>query len=341
MFSVVLKHNVNRGLYIVSLLTSLFCFCCFKAGAGEVGLISDSTSEKKVDFLEQIYFSGENKEGLNVKILVALQTMQSMSPTPLLAKQVTFLAEIKDRAVTAKNSCDILDMLSAGIYNLDAAEAAAQGVKAPSAKAQASTADAVSSLNKLSSAAGTMSNTATTLAWSNYLLGGSHAAGLFSGANKIAGVSGTLSGVTSLAGTGAEVGKALSGFLKKDKPCGDASKKDIAIGNHSIQMTASSSGTAFATGAASNAVNTDAPLTTTVITITKITSPALRALKDSLQGRTGVKSVEKNFYETQPSTVTVVHTGSTDSLSDWIEDKFGSRLKLLSAGNGKINLAVK
>ena len=62
-------------------------------------------------------------------------------------------------------------------------------------------------------------------------------------------------------------------------------------------------------------------------------------MTDSLRNKSGIKSVEKSFSE-KISSLTVVHSRSMD-LSDWFEDKFGIKLKLLNSAKGKINLAVK
>jgi len=290
----------------------------------------DTLTEKKVDYLEQIYFSGGNKEELNTKILIALQGIQKKDPTPGLAKQVTFLLEIKEKAAAAENSCEILDMLSAGIYNIDAAEASLQGVRPPTDKAKAKSFDALASLNKLNSTTSTLSTGASNLAWSNYLLSGGSSASFLSGAGKLAGAAGTVGQLADAA----NLIKDLNLFKRKDKPCKDVVKKTIEIGDHTPATTSP----VVASGV--TAVTASSQLTTTTVKIPKISSPILRALADTLKAKPGVQSVEKEYHE-DFSIVTVVHPGSTDMLADWLEDKLGSKFKLLDSVNGKINLIAK
>lgn len=83
-----------------------------------------------------------------------------------------------------------------------------------------------------------------------------------------------------------------------------------------------------------------ANVSTTVISIQNIASAALRNLADDLKGKEGMQSVEKAFAE-KLSTITVVHTGSTSDLADWLEEKCGAKLKMVNYENGKINMANK
>lgn len=321
----------------------LVLLCLLSFGICANAQTGENRSEKKVDYLERIYFSGENKAGLNTKILIALQELQEKAPTPPLAKQVTFLLDVKDKAGNAENACAILDMLAVGIYNIDAAEAVQQGVLAPSDKAKAQTVDAIASLNKLSSTSSALSSGATNLMWSNVLLNGGNYGSFAAGAGKVAGVAGTVGMAANAAGQAGqtvkqvgELGK-MMGFKKKDKPCDDVQKKDIQIGEHAALA-------ATANGAAAPNTNTAAGSTagvsTTVINIQGISSANLRVFTEALKTKTGVQSAEKSFSETA-STITVLHSGSTDSLSDWIEDKFSTKYKLIGYSNGKISLSSK
>jgi hypothetical protein len=199
-----------------------------------------SNAEKKVDYLEQIYFSGENKEGLNTKILIAIQAIQQKKPTTALAKQATFLLDVEDKANAADNACDVLDLLAVGIYNIDAAEAAQEGVKPPSDKAKVKSADALASLTKLNNTSNNLSSSAHNLEWSSYLLNGGKFGSFAAGAGKVANTAGAVGTVAGAAGQAGQtvkqlgdIGKSLGiGFKKKDKPCKDVTKKDIEIGEH-------------------------------------------------------------------------------------------------------------
>ncbi|MFT4019052.1 MAG: hypothetical protein QM668_18965, partial [Agriterribacter sp.] len=79
---------------------------------------------------------------------------------------------------------------------------------------------------------------------------------------------------------------------------------------------------------------------TTIISIPGITSTALRSLTDAVETRPGVQAAARNYNETL-STITVTHSGNTDDLADWIEDKFGTKYKLIGYSTGKINIAPK
>lgn len=306
---------------------------------------AQSSVEKKVDYLERIYFSGENKEGLNTKILIALQEIQEKTPTPALAKQATFLLDIQDKTSAADNACDILDLLAVGIYNIDAAEAVKQGVKAPSDKAKAKSVDALASLNKLNSTSNNLSSSARNLEWSSYMLSGGKYGSFASGAGKVARTAGTVGYAAGAAGQAAQtakqlgdVGKSLGiNFKKKDKACNDVEKKDIEIGEHLALPVSTNTNTS---SNANTKANPNATTSTTIINIQGISSSSLRALTDTLRNKAGIQSAEKSYNEVL-STITVMHAGSTDALADWIEDKFSSKLKLADYGNGKINLITK
>lgn len=305
--------------------------------------VAQPAAEKKVDYLERIYFSGENKEGLNTKILIALQELQAQSPTPALAKQVTFLVDIKDKAAAAENACDILDLLAVGIYNIDAAEASTQGVRMPSEKAKAKTVDAVASLNTLNNTSNNLRSSARDLQWSSYLLSGGRYGSFASGAGKVANTAGTIgyaAGAAAQAGQTVkqlgDMGKSLGiNLKKKDKPCDDVAKKDIVIGDHRPAMVNTAT-----TSTAPSGANAIVSSTSTIVSIQGISSSSLRALTDTLRNKTGVQSAERSYSEAL-STIAVAHFGTSDALADWIEDKFGGSLKIKDYGAGKINLVVK
>lgn len=337
------KHSLrnNWNIAVNSLApVSTFFVCLFSWFLANSQVTTNDAAEKKVDYLERIYFSGENKEGLDTKILITLQELQSKVPTPALAKQVTFLIDIQGKTQASDNACDILELLAVGIYNIDAAEAILQGVKKPSDQAKAKSVDALESINKLNSTSTNLSSSARNLQWSSYLLNGNSYGSFASGAGKVANTAGAVGLATSAAGQAGQtakqlndVGKSLGiSFKKKGKPCSDVPKKDIQIGEHAgnVSMTA---GTNAATGG-------NTAFSTTVINIPRISSASLRTLTDSVRSRAGVESAERAFNEAL-STITVKHTGSTDGLADWLEDKFRSKFKLVDYGTGKINLSVK
>lgn len=158
--------------------------------------------------------------------MIALQELQEKLPTPALAKQVSFLVDIKDKASEADNACDILDLLAVGIYNIDAAEAVQRGVRTPSDKAKTKSVDALASLNKLNSTSSNLSSSASNLGWSSYLLSGGKYSSFASGAGKVARTAGTVGNVAGVVGQAGQtvkqlgdVGKSLGiGLKKKTSP---------------------------------------------------------------------------------------------------------------------------
>lgn len=332
----------NRSVVCFTLLIALFLL-------NQVTATAQTPNEKKVDYLERIYFSGENKEGLNNRVFVTLKELQQKPPTDALAAQVTFLVDIKDKASEAANACDILDLLAVGIYSIDAAEAVQQGVRPPTAKAKAKTVDAIASLGKLNSTSNGLSSSARNLEWSSYLLSGGKYGSFASGAGKIANTAGTVGAVAGAAGQAGqtvkdlgEVGKSLGlKFRKADKPCDDVAKKDIQIGEH-LAVAAATATNTNPDEKTNTTINTNpnSVTSTTVISIQGINSSSLRALADTLKSKPGIQSIEKSFSDTL-STITVAHSGNTDVLAEWLEDKFGNKFKLVNYASGKINLTAK
>lgn len=292
------------------------------------------STEKKVDYLERVYFSGQNKDGINTQIMIVLQEFQDKAISATLSKQTSYLADIQKKIPEAEDACEVLDMIAVGIYNLDAAEAVKQGVRTPSDKAKVKTFDALSSLNKLQSASANIGTSARGLEQTTYASNGGQRNSVASGAGKVANTANTVGNVANAAQQAGqtakqlgEVGKSLGiGTKKKDKPCSDVPKKDIAVGDHNFQE--------------STLVTATSATTTTVVSIQNITSSALKSLTENLRSKPGVKSADKSFNE-QSSTITVVHEGSTDVLADWIEETFGSQLRTLNYSAGKISLAAK
>lgn len=292
------------------IIVSIGCLLCYNASAQDIK--SDITEEKKVDYLEKIYFSGENKQGLNTKILVTLQEIQNGAPTPSLIKQLNYLVQIKEKADAADNACDILDMLAAGIYDIDAAEAVKQGVKMPTDKGKANAGDALAALSKLSNSTNQLSNTANNAAWSNYLLTGGRSTNFITGAGKVAGTANTITGVTNTVGAAANsVNQARSligglGLGKGDKPCKTVAKKEIEIGDHSLAKTTQQE-------ISKEPKKEDALYKTTLVSVKGIDYDKLKTFEESIKACAGVQTTTKKF-NTTVSTIEVQHTGSTDEL---------------------------
>jgi hypothetical protein len=340
-------QNKSQGLFA---LIFLMCFplISFCQNSGNANTVNN---EKKVDYLLKIYFSGENKEGLNTKILVALQELEPKLSNPNLAKQFSFLNDIKEIANNAEDACDILDILSVGIFNIDAIESSNNGVKLPTEKAKKSSVNALAGLNTLQSASRDINANARELAYNSLYYANS--AGLYSGASKVAGTAANVGNAINTVSQTAQtlqkigsIGKSMGiNIPKKDKPCSEVKKKEIVIGEHFVMNLESSPKTPIINNENTTVLTNPSQLTTetlnkTVLTIKGVTSSALRTLTEALKTKQGVLTAEKSFNEAS-STITITHTGNTDVFADWIDDNYGSVYKLLDYSNGKINLIAK
>jgi len=238
---------------------------------------------------------------------------------------------IQERAEKAGNACDVLDLLSVGIYDIDKIEAIKEGVQIPSDNAMENTVDVVDNLSKISEASKSFSNTTTDLTWSSFYLTNSST---YLGLGKIAGTTQMVSQIAGVASGAGKMAKSLGiKFRGKDKPCKGVPTKEIQIGEHkAIEMEVDLS--SFKNGG-----EEDDQLTT-VITITDLDFSSFRNLTDTLGSHKVVHSFDKTFQDSM-STITVIHLGSTDELANWIYDRFDDRLNLVALEEGKISLASR
>lgn len=114
----------------------------------------DTNIESKVDYLEKIYFSGKNKEGLNDMILETIQDLEGKTGTSYVAVQYSFLTGIKNNANSAKDACEVEEMLAAGIYGLDVREALNEKIPKPSNETTSQVEPAVNTARSISSSVG-------------------------------------------------------------------------------------------------------------------------------------------------------------------------------------------
>ncbi len=131
---------------------------------------ADSIKESKVDYLEKIYFSGDDKEDMLNAIQITIETLKQeytgKNISTAVASQLNFLGGVYEKAQSAKDACEITDMLAAGIYNLDVTEAVAQGIPRPKEKVSAD-------LGKLISASQNIASTSSQASWDAFYLTGS------------------------------------------------------------------------------------------------------------------------------------------------------------------------
>jgi hypothetical protein len=301
-----MRSTSMHGIATISIrfFFQMFCFfiCCSKIFAEtnfSIGNNFSDTAEKKVDYLERIYFSGENKAGLNSLILVAMQEMQSKDVTPSLLKQATFLSEIRDDAEKADDACDVLDILAVGIYEIDAAEARSQGIEMPSDKVRKKTGNALASIGQLGNATTNLGGNAQTLGWSAYYSKNPKlSSGAFKTANKLNTASQTLGAVGQGAKTINDTKNVIGSLFNKepkDKPCKKVKPKEIIV---SDRKAAANEPTATS-AAAGNSV--------TVI-IKNITYSQLSSLAGSMEKITDITNVNSDNFSSNTATIVVTTT---------------------------------
>ena len=239
----------------------------------------DTMPESKVDYLERIYFSGKNKEGLNNMILETIQSLEGKNTTAAVAVQYSFLSGIKGNAENAKNACDIEQILAAGIYGIDVHEALSQNIPRPGKEATAQSGSALQAVSTISS---NVSGAAVT-GW--YLSNGS------AGYAKTAVAAYKVNAATTTVARTAESIKQAQEIFKafaKDKPCKSVPQKDIPIGNHSSGQSET---------------GTQSQLTLVNVTISNINYKQFSAIKTAiLSGIKRVNSITKdNFYSNNAS----------------------------------------
>jgi len=186
---------------------------------------TDTMAEKKVDYLEQIYFSGKNKENLNRAIAAVILDMEAKPATEAVTKQYLFLGGIKDQATAAEDACEIEDILAVGIYDIDPAEAALQNIPQPGKKFSEKFDKTLAGVNGLS-------NSTANAALSVFVLS-KGSAGTLGLANNAAFVGNTVG--TIAAGKKAyDDTKKLIRWVSGDKPCKKVHPKNIEIGPHIV-----------------------------------------------------------------------------------------------------------
>ncbi|MGN6436035.1 MAG: hypothetical protein ACTHMM_05860 [Agriterribacter sp.] len=305
-----------------------------------VHISQDTSAEEKIDYIERIYFSRKNKDDLNVMILTTLQDLEGAQATTSVAKQYAFLSGIKEKADASETACDILEILAAGAYALDAKKAAAQQVLLPNDAAKAKAGDA---LQSLSNTFGSVNSSLGNAAYNSYVLSRGKV-NIFGASNTVYTIAGTANTITGslsegkkLYNEGKKIWKQLGGG---NGPCKKVPYKDIAIGRHEVPQQGAQQNTSQQQQKTGQNSNNSAESITTIISIPGITSGALRSLTDAMETRPGVQTATRSYNETL-STITITHSGSTDDLADWLEDKFGKQYKLVGFSVGKINMAPK
>lgn len=322
--------NSKKGIIEASLFAFILLIFSFSFEIKAQTVTNDPT-EKKVDYLERIYFSGRDKNGLQAIIMTSKQEIEAKTPTKALATQLTFLMEIESKAAAADDACELLEMIAAGVYHIDAIEADAQGIKLPSEKAKAKAGDALATLNQLGSSSAALSNSATSLGWSNYLLSGN--AKSLATAGKIAGTANTVNVASSAIGQTVQTGKQLGDLAKglgigkkKDKPCKSVQQKDIAIGEHAGTLPTTNSNNAVS----QSPVPSVAEVGTTLL-VRNIQFDQIDAFVTNVKNIKGVSTVNQSNFDNGIITLQITHGMQTGELVKKILDA-NAKMKLKVEG---------
>jgi hypothetical protein len=321
-----LKHTHGAKIYAFCVL--LACLSFFNhadarsysliATRNNIGEKSDTIAEKRVDYIEKIYFSGKNKDELNTMILTTIQDIESKpASTTAVARQYVFLTNIKDKTSAAGNSCDVEEILAAGIYGIDANEAIKQGIPKPDAQASSRADDALKSVGDLSSTTNDLALSAWTLR-----------AGSVSSYSALGKISGGASAAGSIVNTVGstkrlvdQTNKTLKTFgLIKDKPCKKVQPRDIQIGEHNLPVQAAG----------------------TKIIIKNISYNQVSAITTVLGRITGVSSVNTDNFSDSIVTLLIVHNMKVNELIDKIiQNNSGLNLNVESITANDATLAIK
>jgi hypothetical protein len=321
-------------LYFIGLLCMFYCkdvsgrsgFSKAHINTGEKKNVVDT--EKKVDYIERIYFSGKNKDELNTMILLTIQALEEQPTTKSVAKQYVFLSGIKDKANSAANSCDVEEMLAAGIYGIDASEALQQNIPKPGSEATVKTSDALNSVSNLSNSANNLNSSIFTLRGGYY-----NSYSSYSTFSKVAGTTYKVNGVMQTVGSGKQVADQVNNTLKvlglhKDKPCKSVVPKAIVIGTHAVPDT-------------SKAIpKTDA--FASKIVVKNISYGQLSSVASAIQKINGVTSVNSDDFSNNTATLLVIDNMKIKELIDKIlQCKSGFNFNVESISANAATLSVK
>lgn len=259
----------------------------------------DSTKESKVDFLERIYFSGKNRDGLNTMILETLQDFEGKNTTASVAVQYTFLSNIKTNAANADDACQIEDMLAAGIYNIDAREAETQKIPLPSKETNARMAPALDAASNASRSFGNAAITSYYLSNGNIGMG---RAGIT--AYRFGAAAGAASQTVNGINQAKEFFKGIS--RSKDKPCKNVSPKDIEVGSH---LLSAGNEKDKILSSKTESIN---------VSITNVTFDQSKSIKSNINKIKNVLTIKNNSFNSNSVSMLIVTNLPVNLLTDSI-----------------------
>jgi len=298
----------------------------YKAHKPDVAENIAADTEKRVDYIEKIYFSGKNKDDLYNMILITVQTLEQQPATKAVAKQYIFLSGIEDQVNNADNSCQVEEILAAGIYGIDAYEALQQNIPKPSAQTSDMVNNAMASVSNLTNSTNNLNASVFTLRAGTF-----NSYSSYSAFNKVSGATSAVGGAVNTIGStkkmADDVGSTLKAFgLHKDKPCKNVPQKYIQIGTHLLPDT-------------SKHLNAAAG---TKIIIKNISYGQISAVASVIQGIDGVSSVNSDDFNNNAATMLVVNNMSLKELINKIlQSNKGFTFNVESVSASVATLSIK
>jgi hypothetical protein len=281
---------------------------------------ADTTDEKKVDYIEKIYFSGGNKDELNTMIVSTIQDLDGKPATKAVAKQYVFLNGIRGNAEAASSTCEIEQILAVGIYNLDANECRKQHIPKSNSQANNSAATALANISNLTNDTKNLSTDVI------YVKQGS-AYSSYVAAAKVNIITSKVNVAADAVNKGKKIFSGFRHLVSDDNgPCNQVPKKDIEIGLHILPDTSK------------KAIQTVA---ITTITIKNINYEQLTSVKSSIKKITGINSANIGGFNNNMATILISSNMATeDIIGKILQSNTGIKLNIESFTANTATLSI-
>ena len=287
---------------------------------------TDTAVEPKVDYIEQIYFSGKNRDDMYKMALTVVQSLDGKPATYSVAKQYIFLMGITDAIKNANDACEAEEILAQGIYALDVTEATKYNIPVPGDKSKADVGAALQDISEFG-------NNTQGLAYNAWVLnrnkvnrwGYYYDYGYTPTEAKIAQTGYQINAVASTVGTGMQMmdegKKALKALgISKDKPCKKIVARDIAIGAHVAPDTSS-----------------------TTIVLQNITYQQISEIAGAITHMSGVNSVNSDKFDNNVATIFVIapNIKTKDLIDKLMHANAHMKLDVVNSSANGATLAIK
>ncbi len=325
---------INNSIFALLRKSSLIIFCFLATFSSSLSArpvsihynTADTSTEQKVDYIEQIYFLGKDKDDMYKMLLGTVQSLDGKPATYSVAKQYIFLLGIEDAVRTANDACEVEQMLAQGIYNLDVTEATKYNIPVPDDKSKADVGAALQNISDFG-------NNTQNLAYNAWVLnhnqvnrwGYYYDYGYSPSEAKIAQTGYQISAAANTVGTGMQMAdegkKALKALgLSKDKPCKKVTARDIAIGAHVAPDTSS-----------------------TTIVLQNITYQQVSEIAADFTHMSGVNSVNSDQFDNNIATIFVIapNVKTSDLIDKLMHTNAHMKFDVVHRSTNGATLAIK